>query len=213
MNSQNKLYFILFTLTAIFPGAILTSTVKADEVTSQFNLPEVDSVESWRKGKCCGPNALYCMLRLNNIDVNLHQVLNEAPPGKQGVTLAELESASNKLGLKTIVVQVEDIEKIANLPFPMVAHLSVSRGGHYVVLLGIDDASGDVVIGDGVTCEVYRQSLAKFSQSWSGYLLIHEKETFLWWFAFLISGFCCLFLISLLRKKSFSLIDYFKRAT
>lgn len=187
---------LLMCLIAVVQLYVLAFTTpgRAENTAFGYLLPDKDA-NSWRELKCCGPNSLYCMLRLNDVDVTLDQVLQAAPPGERGVSLVSLENASNQLGFRTTTVFVETPGALPSLPFPMIAHMSAARDGHFVVLLGIDEANGEVIIGDAVSCEVKRQKLTEFAHLWSGYLLVHDTVVVGWWFDRVLITGCGLCLV------------------
>ena len=135
-----------------------------------------NTMNTWRSAKQCGPNCLYALLRLNGRDVTLADVVSEAKPGWDGVSLKQLKEASSRFGLNTDVVEVKKLSALTGLRFPVIAHLSGAREGHFVLLLGVDRAGDAVLIADASKCEMEKQPIGQFSQAWSGYLLVPRSH-------------------------------------
>lgn len=130
-----------------------------------------ESSDRWRIPANCGPNALYAMLNLYEIDATLAEVMHYAPPSQRGVSLANLKAASCALGLPVRVMRATP-KQLTTLPSPVIAHLSGLRDGHFVVVLTADERT--VVFADMVACTIRRVSIEAFKKNWSGYLLVRD---------------------------------------
>ena len=70
---------------------------------SDNQAPKLPSEEYWQVGSACGPNALYCMLRIHGKTVNYLELLKFLSPPESGSSLEELRQASGRWGLQTVV--------------------------------------------------------------------------------------------------------------
>src|SRR5207302_1841696 len=98
-------------------------------------LPAYLKVErSWQTGKKCGPVALFFLLRSHGIHVDLDEVVASVPIGEKGSSLADLQEAAARFGLKTRVVKVVP-EELSGLPKPHIIHWATGgsevTGGHF----------------------------------------------------------------------------------
>jgi len=96
--------------------------------------------------------------------------MNHAPPGPDGVDLSALQAASEHIGFSTTAIRFRDIDYLQRLDSPFIAHLSASRRGHFVVVLHMDKER--VVLGEGITARVQRQTTANFLRDASGFALV-----------------------------------------
>jgi len=133
---------------------------------------------SWRESKCCGPNCLYAVAKLHGIELTLAQVHSLAPPGDTGISSERLEEASESLGLPMETIRVRQFNDLARFRFPVIAHLSSAREGHYLLFLGLNEAQTSVLVADVLTSEVDWKSAASIQSDWSGFLLVPKRDLF-----------------------------------
>jgi ABC-type bacteriocin/lantibiotic exporter with double-glycine peptidase domain len=136
------------------------------------------SVSNWRESKCCGPNSLYALLRLSGLDVTLAETHSLTPLGSNGASLAALESASRSLGLPMMTVRVHEFNDLARFRYPVIAHLTGSRAGHFIIVLGFNQANSSLLVADALTCDLQWLNASTVQRDWSGYLLVSEQDLF-----------------------------------
>ena len=133
--------------------------------TSKAALPKEDY---WQTGSACGPNALYCMLRVNDRAVSYLQLLTFLSPAENGSSLEELRTAANHWGLSTTVYKL-DRSSIGELRIPFIAHLAVQDLQHHVVVVGL--AKDAVLIWDDEKGTAREVANERFFRDWTGYVL------------------------------------------
>ena len=142
--------------------------VMAASNTTQTTGTEPSSNAYWRIGPACGPNALYCLLRVNDRAVNYPQLLTFLSQTESGSSLEELRGAANHWGLGA-TVQEFDKSSIGKLKTPFIAHLAVQESQHHVVVVGL--AKDNVLIWDDEQGTVREVANERFFRDWSGYVL------------------------------------------
>jgi ABC-type bacteriocin/lantibiotic exporter with double-glycine peptidase domain len=120
----------------------------------------------------CGPNSLYMLLALHGVSVDRRRMKEYIPSHREGMSLLELQEASNELGLKTEVRQCSIDELRRVFDSPVLAYLH--KDSHYVVVIAMTDES--VTVLDGTTGERSAFSTQELSEVWSGYVLMPEGE-------------------------------------
>jgi hypothetical protein len=165
-----------------FAANVLNAEQSANDRTEppkRENLPTSESVVpldrvavpmSWRDSRNCGPISLYALATLCDHATTLDAVMGHAPPGPDGVDLASLQLAASQIGFQTKTIQFRDVAFLQRLESPFIAHLSSSQLGHFVVVLHISDSQ--VLLGDGITAKMRRQSVSDFLRESSGFALI-----------------------------------------
>jgi ABC-type bacteriocin/lantibiotic exporter with double-glycine peptidase domain len=163
---------------AWFLAAALTGSVLQQASDSVDEDTSSAEVSNWRESKCCGPNSLYALLKLRGLDVSLAKTHSLAPAGSDGASLAALEAASRALGLPMVTVRIHEFDDFARFRFPIIAHLSGARAGHFIIVLGFDQNNSAVLVADALTCDIRWQEAALLQRDWSGYLLVSEQDLF-----------------------------------
>lgn len=134
------------------------------------------TIDSWRDGKRCGPNSLYVLLKLAGRKISMNHVLEVLPPHDNGVSMRELEDASQQLGMPMVTLQLGSLGDIENFQSPFIAHLSGNREGHFLIVLGINESKELVTVADAISCEIQEYSVSEFRRQWSGFVLVSIAE-------------------------------------
>lgn len=61
--------------------------------------------KKWDEGAACGPNALYCLLRIRQSEADYDQILENTAPRAEGSSLEDLRREARRWGLRTTVYQ------------------------------------------------------------------------------------------------------------
>lgn len=124
--------------------------------------------QAWQTGTACGPNALYCMLRIHSTTVDYMRLLNELSPPEEGSSLEELRSSALRHGLTTRIYQSDRVG-FDELRLPFIAHLEQYDFRHYVLVVGRD--TDGVFIWDDVAGKKKKMRNDRFFKVWTGYAL------------------------------------------
>jgi hypothetical protein len=132
---------------------------------------------SWQEPVLCGPNSLYVLLRLCDIQADRERVMKLVPVTPSGSTLADLSRAATALGLSHEVRKVSQSE-LFRLPPPFLVHedvrssdAEVKDSGHFFVIVRFKD-NGQIGVIDGVSGVYQFVEAARFDRSFSGYVLL-----------------------------------------
>lgn len=160
----------------LYAAVLVQAGVLADKPHSRADsLVRLSNSESWRIPKNCGPNSLYAYLKLHGCDGSMRQILNLATPDEKGTSMQTLCDAANQLGVPSKIVEMPRLEA-GNIKMPVIAHLSGTRLGHFVVVLRVN--ADRIVTADLVNCTIQEESISAFKRNWSGFLLV-PKQTVL----------------------------------
>jgi len=121
----------------------------------------------------CGPNCLYLLLALHDVPVEYGVVEQHTPEQPQGMSLLELQQATNRLGLKTHVRRCSIDELGRSFQSPVIALLNQD---HYVVVTHITDST--VTMLDGTTGERDTVPRRWLQDRWSGFVLVPSPSWF-----------------------------------
>jgi ABC-type bacteriocin/lantibiotic exporter with double-glycine peptidase domain len=153
--------------------AILVLFLRVTAGEAQENsVPTLLQLEKpWQRGMCCGVNALYAFLRINDVEADYDQILFKLSPSTQGSSLEELRQVANPLVGRTQVLRYAE-EDLASIPLPFIAHASGAgaANGHFVCVFGF--SGDDVLVIDGAEGVVRHISRTRFLQMWTGYALV-----------------------------------------
>ncbi len=155
---------MLLALPGVIAILLHAQTVTPTELTAAA--PPME--QYWQMGSNCGPNALYCMLRIHGKPVEYLELLRYLSPPQEGNSLHELRNASALWGLSSCVYRVEKRD-ISRLDTPFIAHLENHGSLHFVLVLG--QSRGQVKLWDveqGIETWI---SEDKFFRMWTGYAL------------------------------------------
>lgn len=156
----------------------------------------------WNDGLFCGPNALYVLMRLNNVPVTMEEVHSkiEIRPGL-GCTPEQLKIAGGELGFD-LEERFVLVDQLLDLQRPFILHGAQSEDrddakGHYWVVVGYDESSQMFAIVDA-SSGIYRMiRLAQIEKQFSGWVVVpqvtatNSKLVF-----FRMAFFCSLFLVA-----------------
>lgn len=143
----------------------------------------------WQAGPKCGPVALFFLLRLHGINVELDTLLQEVPITEKGCSLADLQTAAARHGLATRMVKTSPEEHPA-LPAPHVIHWivqgSTESADHFdVVIRNLENGGCEII--DTTNCSDQEVSPSNMSQRMSGYALVPDIPR-PWWLRFMWAG-------------------------
>lgn len=95
----------------------------------------------------------------------------------QGISLPFLRKHSKKFALeqKCFTSNIEQLKRIVSLGFPVLVHEYSGLQGHYINIIGYDDAKGVVIAQDSNFHESQEILYATFLQNWQ----YHSNKTFL----------------------------------
>jgi hypothetical protein len=128
----------------------------------------------WQTGPVCGPNALYCLLRIFDKKVEYRELVAVLAPPDEGSSLDELRVAAEKYGL-ILVTYRSNRRGFYRLKTPFIAHLDFQDRQHYVLIAGWSD--GGVHVFDPERAEINTVPNEKFFRAWSGYVLARGTRT------------------------------------
>lgn len=124
--------------------------------------------EAWQVGPACGPNALYCMLRILGYRVEYVKFLRDLSPPEQGNSLEELRIAADRLGMRATVYKPSKVD-LETAILPYIAHLDNQGVTHHVLVVG--RARGEFITWDPENSREIKFRDDKFFKAWSGYIL------------------------------------------
>jgi hypothetical protein len=90
--------------------------------------PELRYDQAFQQGPSCGPNALYFLLRLCDVNVSYADVLTRVPLGPKGSNIEDLRKAAAEFGLATEVRQLTP-EELVKAPKPLLVHVNIPATG------------------------------------------------------------------------------------
>ena len=139
------------------------SSLAADSIVRNDALPK-EAI--WQSGSACGPNVLYCMLRMKGMPVEYQELMVFLSPPEEGNSLEELRLASVRWGLplksyKTTRKGFDDLRT------PFIAHTEEQGRRHYVLVTGTSD--GGVELFDPETAARSTMPSDEFFRMWTGY--------------------------------------------
>ena len=154
----------LILITISGPGA---ASLYADE---EPLLDYAEGAEVWQEGPYCGVNSLYCLLRLEGVEVSHDDVMRALSPSEKGNSFEELRLAAKEYGLDTNVIRT-DPDAIHEIELPFIAHMK-TRGGmeHYILIYGFGDLSVYGIDGTDVKALDIHDNV--FYRGWTGNLLV-----------------------------------------
>jgi ATP-binding cassette subfamily B protein len=121
----------------------------------------------------CGTAALATVAAHHRVPIDLGALWRHAGTGCDGTNLLGLARAAGELGFSTRAVR-GPFEALSDLPLPAIAHVENELGlGHFVVL---HQADADSVVVADPAAYVKRLSKEHFCRTWTGCLLILERD-------------------------------------
>jgi hypothetical protein len=141
------------------------------------DVPADDAI--WRVKQRCPINTLYVVLRLYGKDVSYQEVLEQLPVGREGSSLTDMRDFAARHGLPARVQKLTP-EKLAQVRFPVIAHLEEENtSGHFVVLLQLGkNSEGFPALEyiDGTTGMTGLMDALAFRRQWTGFVLSFGEE-------------------------------------
>jgi hypothetical protein len=161
---------------------------------SEGGEPALPKEEFWQRGPVCGPNTLYCLLRIHDKPVNYHALVAQLAPPDEGSSLEELRLAAERWGLALQAYRIDQKDFDA-LRTPFIAHLERNGKRHYVLVLRRFGTEVEVL--DPERGGAHAVNAGEFFRAWTGYALATGTKTpvLVWCSVFLLEAIC-LFLIS-----------------
>lgn len=162
-------------------------------------LPEIPDYlkleQAWQTGSKCGPVALYFLLRLKGMDVPFNDVIAAVPVSEQGASLADLQKAAERFGLRTRAVRFRP-EGMADLPTPYIIHYNLSgkddsKDNHFDVIFKAFGENRYKYV-DTTNCIIKLADYDEIIGRTSGYALIAEANPE-WWLPGLWGAFGLVF--------------------
>ncbi len=150
-----------FAVVAALPPALLAPwCFAAAETSATVNLSPF---------RACGLNCLFVVAKMNGVATTLPTLEEEIAPRANGdSSIADLERAATKLGLKPISVRLARGD-LPTLPLPAIVHFKTrarqSESSHYVVLIGLHP-EGVVLIDPPAGATLH--PFSEFVEEWSG---------------------------------------------
>jgi predicted double-glycine peptidase len=137
-----------------------------------------DGDEVRRQMVMCGPNSLYMLLAFHDVPVDSGAIEKYVPTHREGMSLAELQEASNALGLRTEVRRCSIDELRDSFQSPVIGYL-LGPPRHYVVVIAMTEDG--VTILDGTTGQRNTVPSPWLKERWSGYVLIPIPGRSIYW--------------------------------
>ena len=156
-------------LLTVFPGV-----ESQENVTGETALPWV-YLNARQNRFNCGVNSLYMLLRLWGTNTSYDVVKEGLKADKNGISMSELRRVAHTFSLPCQVRRFSSVDQIERCNLPIIAHFntaimdSLTSGGHYVIVLGID--KNGVTLIDGTSGRVHRFKRDRFVAYSSGYIL------------------------------------------
>jgi ABC-type bacteriocin/lantibiotic exporter with double-glycine peptidase domain len=145
-------------------------------VQSTFNW-----IPTWRSENDCGPLALYLLMRLNHIDVDVDTVKSKIPiDPKFGCSLADLDRAASQLNFPLQSLYVDPME-LKLLKPPFIYHGRVGedhKSGHFNVILQYNAATKKFKLINQEGESIDERDEKEILHSATGYVLI-KRESYL----------------------------------
>ena len=131
--------------------------------------------QKWQGKAHCGVNALYAMLLMKGIPVDLDEISSKIELPEGGASLEQLRELAGRYNLATEVVKTTP-DRLKSLPMPLIMHQAMSEKGksdrdHFVLVVGLDTGGRYAVI-DGTTGLLSYNQPESLEPMWSGYALI-----------------------------------------
>lgn len=122
--------------------------------------------------KDCGAASLLSVIRYYGGDISLDRLIELTKTNKEGTNFYNISETARALGLATRCYAVDDVNKLRELPLPILVQLNNKGNNHFVVLYKItedkvvvmDPSSGRRVV-----------DLFDFSSTWTSNIMIFEK--------------------------------------
>ena len=122
--------------------------------------------------KDCAVACLYNIIKYHNGNIGMNKLRNFLNTDKNGTSVFDIVSTSNKLGLKSKAYECE-LNDICNLQLPVIAHIKVEgKFDHFVIIDKIID--DEIVIFDPIRGYI-KYDLEKFDNEWSKIIITFEK--------------------------------------
>jgi len=157
---------------------------KIEDSKMTTDVPDYLKMErAWQTGSKCGPVSLYFLLRLHGIEISMDRVVEAVPLTEEGASMAALQEAAGRFGLKTRAVKFTP-EDIPKLPAPYIVHYNLSgenssKGNHFdVVLKSFDETRCSFI--DTTNCVVKTGDYEALVGRVSGYALLADVSRD-WW--------------------------------
>ncbi len=161
-------------LVAIFLMAI-TGSATAETIRTP-------DAKIWRTAERDGVNCLYLLLRLHGHAVRYDELESTVTPGSRQVSLLTLMEVARDFDLPFTPKRCSPSD-LAKLPSPMIAHINDVRhgGGRFILVYNVpQNANGKFGVIEAGTAKLNELSVDRFRRSWSGLVLIRDRQALSW---------------------------------
>jgi len=109
----------------------------------------------------CGPTCLYMISKFHGRNLNIENIRNHSELGKEGVNLFGVSNAAEKIGLRTLSVEISFEKLIKEAPLPCIVHWEQN---HFVIVTP-QSTLKNVVVADPAT-GIIKYSKKEFCLKW-----------------------------------------------
>jgi ATP-binding cassette subfamily B protein RaxB len=147
--------------------------------------------KGWREDRNCGPNALYVLLFMCGKKPEYHALLSRFALTERGASVADVARVAGESGVPLVPLRAK-ASALGSFPMPAIVHChNPDRdGGHYLVLLAVNEDDTFTVLGP-ITGKMQRLSQGDFYDQWTGVILVRSdrwNDNRLDWFLLVSSG-------------------------
>jgi hypothetical protein len=191
-SARTRSVLLLSLLAVSLPGTLFSVPARGrDEVQPAPPSPPspapYDPGRAQRAVVMCGPNSLYMLLKLHNVPVDHGVIEKHIPSNREGMSLLELQEASNALGLRTQVRRCSIDELQRTFRSPVIAILNLEGGPHHHYVVIVDITQDTVTALDGTTGEKNTFPTRWLKRGWPGYVLMPVSGPSISWLLLAVS--------------------------
>ena len=156
---------------------------------------------TYQSGLRCGPNALFMLLRLCNIDVEYSEVRDAMPLRDNGTSLQQIMETASRFGLQTVARRNVSPEDLKQNVLPVILHVESAPGridekarDHFVVVT--HEREGDYFYGiDTTNLTLTRYSVEAMARNMTGYALFVRHPASAEWLCYRAMQFVVIALV------------------
>lgn len=157
------------------------------EVLDGQKTPEyADRTKPFQAGPMCGPNSLYAVCRILDLNCEYEEITKLLPVGMKGCSLADIYGASKTVGLSTELRKDVTPEQLIGAPKPIIVHLKSQGTGkqelesldHFTVLTDYRSDKDLFYCIDTTNCVYTTIPTKAISRAMSGYCLVVTGQEF-----------------------------------
>ncbi len=109
----------------------------------------------------CGPTCLYMLSKFHGRNLNIESIRNHSELGKEGVNLFGISNAAEKIGLRSLSVEISFEKLIKEAPLPCIVHWEQN---HFVIVTPQSTVK-NIVVADPAT-GIIKYSKKEFCLKW-----------------------------------------------